>query len=293
MLGQYLITFREVFEAALITSIMIAFLVKTNNEHLKKQIWIGVGISVIASIITGLFIFLLFDGLSQAGEKLFEALAAFVAVALLTWMILWMITKGTRIQNEIEEKIDHQLIKGPSWGLIGLTVIFVFREGFETVIFLTPFSLDSPLETFAGLILGVISALILSILIYRFGMNISIKKFFTFTSIILILLAAGLLGYGVHELFEYFEVIGIHTGWIGTTAFDLGIQKGSVFHHKGIIGSIFGVMFGYSVKMEWGRIIFHSLYLLTTLPLFYIIRNRMIIRIRNNSVKKMKKEIAH
>jgi high-affinity iron transporter len=104
-------------------------------------------------------------------------------------------------------------------------------------------------------------------------MKINIRKFFYFTSILLLLLAGGLAGYGIHEMIEY-------TGpdpwsWFAEYAYDLKIPKDHPFHHKGIIGSIFAVMFGYTVKAEWARVLVHLFYLAAALPsVFWIYRRK-------------------
>ncbi len=81
------------------------------------------------------------------------------------------------------------------------------------------------------------------------------------------LLAGGLAGYGVHELVEYSGDIGVELGWLGEHAYALDIPENSLFHHKGAVGAIFAVMFGYTVKAEWARVIVHFTYLAIALPL--------------------------
>lgn len=98
-------------------------------------------------------------------------------------------------------------------------------------------------------------------------MKINIRKFFYFTSIVLILLAGGLAGYGVHELIEYAEDYEINTGWLGESAYILNIPKDSPLLHKGVIGSVFAVMFGYTIKAEWARVIVYFAYLAIMLSL--------------------------
>lgn len=102
-------------------------------------------------------------------------------------------------------------------------------------------------------------------------MKINLRKFFYFSSLLLILLAAGLLGYGLHELIEYQEEIGNEVGWLGESAYNLNIAKDSIWHNKGIVGSVFAVMFGYTVKAEWLRVIAHVVYLAIALPLIILI----------------------
>jgi high-affinity iron transporter len=265
-----LITFREAFEAILIVSIILIYLGRTGRARFERYIWIGIIIAVVLSLIIGAIVWVLYKDLSETTLKLFEGIAALVAVVVLTSMILWMAIKSGSIKEEIRTKVEGVVEKGTVIGFIGLAFVVVFREGFETVLFLTPFSASDPGGTALGIVLGIISALVLSFLIFMTGKKIEIRKFFYFTSILLILLAAGLLGYAVHELIEYNEALGQDVGWFGSTA-----------HHKNAVGSIFAVMFGYSVKMEWGRIIAHMAFLVTFLPLtllIYINPEHMVIK---------------
>ncbi len=267
MIGQYLITFREVLEAALITSIIAAYFLRTNRYHLMRHVWLGIGIAVLTSISIAVIVSIFYGGLSEAGAKLFEGVAALIAVAVLTTMIIWMAIKGKNIREDIDEDLSQTVKKGTALGLVGFSFIVVFREAFETVLFLIPFGASDPAGTIAGAVLGLISALIISLLIFRVGVKIDLGKFFFFTSILLILLAAGLFGYGVHEIISYQKATGTEIGWLGQYAYELDISKDSIWYHKGALGSIFAVMFGYSVKMEWARIIVHIAYLLIFLPL--------------------------
>jgi high-affinity iron transporter len=275
MLGQYLITFREVLEAALIISIILAYLRMSGKHSLSRYVWLGAAGATSISIIMGILIWIMYGELSESSMKLFEGVAALIAVGVLTSMILWMAIKSEDIQNEIEVKVDTAINEGTKLSVFSLSFILVFREGFETVLFLIPFSTDDPSGTLVGATFGIISSLIIAFGIFKIGIGFDMKRFFYFSSLLLIFLAAGLAGYGVHELLEYREAVGSNSGWIGSLAFNLDISKGSAFHHKGSIGSVFAVMFGYSVKMEWGRLIVHSLYLIAFLPITMWIYKRM------------------
>jgi high-affinity iron transporter len=265
MIGQYLITFREAFEAALIIIIVLAYLKRTNKVHYSKYIWLGVIIALSVSLVLGILIWLLYGGISDSAKKLFEGLAALIAVIVLTTMILWMATKGKKIKGEVENRLDSITSGGIVLGLVLFSFIAVFREGLETVLFLTPFLVEDASATVLGAILGIITSLTISYLIFAFGMKINLRRFFYLTSILLVLLAAGLIGYGVHELIEYGG--GAQLGWFGEYAYNINIPSDHILHHKGAIGSIFAVMFGYTVKAEWGRVIIHLAYLSIFLPL--------------------------
>lgn len=268
MLGSYLITFREVLEAALVTAIILAYLARTGRQAFKKYVWYGVYAASAVSLALGLAVWLVYGTISKASQVLFEGVAALVAVAVLSSMIYWMATRGRVLKEEIEEKVKTITIKqGVAVGLALFSFIVVVREGIETVLFLTPFLLQNAPSTLLGFGTGLASSLLLSYAIFKVGTTINLRQFFYFTSILLILLAGGLAGYGVHELLDYAKLVKMDTGWLGSAAYSLNIPAESIWHHKGVVGSIFNVMFGYTVKAEWARVIVHLLYLAIALPL--------------------------
>jgi len=267
MLGQYLITFREALEAALITAIILSYFARSGRHSLSQYVWYGIFLALAASLSLGTFIWFVYGVLPEASQMLFEGTAAFVAVAVLSSMICWMAVKGRNIKKEMEKRIEAITSQGTIIGLVSLGFIVVFREGFETMLFLTPFLLDDAIATLIGMSFGIFTAIILAYGIFVVGMKINLQRFFYFTSILLILLAGGLAGYGVHEFLEYYEKTGFEVGWLAEPAYTLNIPTNSPFHHKGIIGSIFAVMFGYTVSAEWARVIVHVSYLVIALPL--------------------------
>ena len=215
-----------------------------------------------------------YGNLSEASQVLFEGLAALLAVGVLTSMIYWMAVKGRHIKKEVERRIEIAAAGGAILAVAGLTFILVFREGLETVLFVTPFLVIDVAATLAGVAAGLAFALGLAYAIFSVGVKLDLRKFFYFTSILLVLLAAGLLGYGIHELIEYGELQGVAFGWWGQRAYDLatyGISANSLFGHKGAVGSIAAVMLGYSVSPEWARIIAQAAYLAVALPLVIIV----------------------
>lgn len=264
MLGQYLIAFREVLEATLIVSIVLAYLTRTDRGNLSRFIWLGVVSASVTSVILGLSIWLVYGLLSKPVQALFEGVAALIAVAVLSSMIFWMATKGRDLRADVERRVEAIATRRAALGLASFAFIAVFREGLETVLFLTPFLVTDTIGTAAGLSLGILTSLAFAYAVFRVGMKIDIRRFFYFTSILLILLAGGLAGYGMHELVEYTG--SASWGRLGQTAYDLNIPSDSPLHHKGIVGSIFVVIFGYTIKAEWARVIVHLLYLAVALP---------------------------
>jgi len=265
MLGQYLITFREVLEAAPITSIVLAYLARTGRRPLSRYVWYGVFSATVVSVVFGAFIWLVYGTLPKSIQALFEGIAALIAVVVLSSMIYWMATKGKVLKAEVERRVEAIVTRGAIFGLVSFAFIAVFREGLETVLFLTPFLVTDTIATVAGLFLGTLTSLALVYGIFVVGKKINIRRFFYFTSILLVLLAGGLVGYGVHELIEYTGPT--PWGWLGQKAYNLNIPSDNPLHHKGVVGSIFAVMFGYTTSAEWARVIVHLSYLAIALPL--------------------------
>ncbi len=265
LLGQFLLAFREALEAALITAIILAYLKRTGRSFLSKHVWYGVYGAVGASAVTGIFVWYLYGSLAGSMKALFEGVAALLAVLVLSSMIYWMARKGKELRVEVEKRVKDIVTRGTTLALASFSFIVTFREGFETVLFLTPFLVDDAAGTFVGAFLGVVGSVILAYGVFVAGMKINIRKFFYFTSILLVLLAGGLAGYGVHELVEYTG--SASWGWLGQPAYSLAISSESAFHHKGVVGSVFAVMFGYTVEAEWARLLVHLAYLAIAVPL--------------------------
>lgn len=256
-----LITFREALEAALIVGILTAYIRKIERQDLNKYILIGVIAAVIISIIMGWLTIYVYGGLSGVYEKLFEGLASILATIVLTFMIFWMARNARRIHGDLEEKIQTNISRGYVYGISLLAFVAVAREGLETVLFLTAYSIQNFSSTLVGLIIGVSLVIGISFLMMKGIYKLDLQKFFKYTSIILIVFGAGLLGYGTHELIEAAEVSGIDIGPLASTAFDINpIDSENLFHENGVIGSIMKALVGYDGNPEWLRVIVYISY---------------------------------
>jgi|Deesub1362A_J573_1020465.scaffolds.fasta_scaffold00158_20 high-affinity iron transporter len=263
MIGQLVITFREALEALLLVTILIAYLKKTGREQFVKSAIYGVLAALVVGAVIAASVMVIYGGLGEGNKELFEGVASLLAVAVLTYMVYWMAIKGREIRKDVEKRVESS--RG-SLAIAAASFVFVVREVIETILFLIPFAARDAVGTAVGAVSGVIMALVLSYGISAAGMSFDLRRFFYYSSILLILIAGGLAGYGVHELIEYAEEKDIELGWLASPAYDLGIDKSSPFHHKGIVGSIFAVLFGYTVKAEWLRLIVHALYLAIAIP---------------------------
>ena len=159
-------------------------------------------------------------------------------MAVLTYMIFWMTKHSKNIRVELQEKIDVAVSKGELYSIASLAFVAVFREGLETVLFLTTTFFQDATGTIIGAIVGAAIVLVLAVLLMRGTYQLDIKKFFGYTSIILIVFSAGLAGYGVHELIEAGENLGYDFGVLGEKPFNINPPVNPdgtypVLHEKG------------------------------------------------------------
>lgn len=262
---SFLITFREAFEAALIVVIIVAYLRKSGKQGLIKYSLFGTVAAIGASLLFGVAIFLAYGELPELGEQLFEGLAALTATFVLTYMIFWMTKRAQTIRSELEQRVELAVSRGQFFGIVSLVFVAVFREGLETVLFLTTQLTTDAAGTIAGLVLASFVILALAWILMKGIYRLGISRFFQVTSVLLIIFAAGLIGLGVHELIEAGETAGIQIGILGQPAFNINPPLNPdgtypLLHEKGAVGSIFTALVGYTGSPEWLRIIVYIAY---------------------------------
>ena len=280
VLPEFLIMLREGFEAALLVSIVIAYLKRINRQYFIKYVWYGVYLAVVLSVVIGTMTWVLYGALKGAAKLLFEGIAAWLAVVVLSSVIVWMARKGSTLRQEIEHRVEVVSSKGAIFGLTAFAFTMVFREGIESILFLTPFIVRNPFTSSLSSFLGAVIAVVIAYTVFFLGMKLSLKKFFYTTSILLIFIASGLAGYGTHEFIEYAEEININLGWFAETAYTLPISEENLLHQNNVIGSILSVLFGYTIKAETGRLLLQMTYLTIAIPL--VIKTYRKIDTKNN-----------
>ena len=202
-MGAALLTTREGLEASLIVGIVLAYLAKTGNRSSFRVIWAGTAAAVALSILMGAGLFFTVGELSGRSEQIFEGVAMFSAVAVLTWMIFWMRKQAANIKKELEAKLAGALAAGSAVGLASVVFFAVLREGWETALFLFALSESStPLSTGIGAVAGLVVSISLGVALYMGSRRLNLRQFFTVTGLLLIVFAAGLLAHGVHEFQE-------------------------------------------------------------------------------------------
>lgn len=241
----FILAFREGLEAFLIIGILLKFLDKTNHSMLKKNIWQGAFAGVFVSLFLGLILrgISFFIGGIDAVAKLWESIASFIAVVLITTFIIWMINHGSMIKQHLENKAALNL---SNKGMFLIALIMVAREGAEIAIF-----------QFAGkystlpIFLGIALSIGLVILIHYSLVKIKLQTIFTITLAYLILQAGFLIGYSIHEGLSASKELGLigESNLIFTKAFDLSATN--LYHKEGIIGIPLYIAFGWYSKPEW------------------------------------------
>ncbi len=221
-----LIGLREGLEAALVVVILVAFLVKTQRRWALRYVWSGVAIAVLLSVGIGAVLTFGTRQLSFEQHELIGGSASILAVAFVTGMVFWMRTAARTISGQLRGKLDRALDIGPlAVALVGF--LGVGREGLETAIFFyatTQAAGQGTSQPLVGFVVGLLAAVVLGVLIYKGAVRIDLGAFFRWTGILLVIVAAGILGYGLHDLQE-----GAFLPGLNTLAFDVSqvIDPGS------------------------------------------------------------------
>lgn len=245
MLSNYLIGLREGLEAALIVSILASYLVRTNRRDAFKFIWLGVAAALAVSVAIGALLTFTEQQLLEQihAEELFAGTMSFLAVVLVTYMIMWMRKAGSRMANELNGKLETALAAGVAT-IVLTSFAAVAREGIETTFFFFA-AVKAAGETtgpIIGFALGITSAIIMGYLIYRRSIKVNLKKFFTITGYFLIVVAAGVLSYGIHE----FQEIGLLPG-----DSSLAFNVSQTINEEGWLGAIASGLFNFDPDTTW------------------------------------------
>ncbi len=264
MLANYLIGLREGLEASLVVVILIAYLVKSDRRALLPRIWAGVTLAVVVSLAFGALLTYGPRRLTFEAQELIGGTLSIVAVAFVTWMVFWMARHARGLSGELRGRIDTAA-EGGAFSLALVALLAVGREGLETALFLwaatqaatgTNGSTTTPL---LGALLGLLTAVVMGYLFYRGVLRINLSRFFAWTGGILIVVAAGVLGYGVHDLQEARVLPGL-----GNLAFDVS----STIEPTSVLGTLLKGIFNFSPTTTWLEAAAWTLYLFATMFFF-------------------------
>ena len=201
-----IIGLREGIEAALIIGILVAYLTKIGQAPLRRYVYLGTAVAIAASLVIGGVLFAASFQLTGTAEQLFEGFATLLAVIVLTSMVFWMFLAAKDIRKQFERKVELLVDRRQVLGLATLAFIAVFREGVETVLFTAGQSATtSTADAVLGVTGGLLVAAVIGFGIFLMSWRVNLKRFFQATSVFLIVIAAGLFMFSVHELQEAYH----------------------------------------------------------------------------------------
>jgi high-affinity iron transporter len=264
MLAPFLIVLREGIEAALIVGIVASYLRQTGAGHLLPFVVIGTMLAVGLSLFTGAAILALNTEFPQKTQELFEAIIGFIAVGMLTWMVFWMRTAALTLSQRLKHQIGHAVAapSGAGWMLVSLSFFAVAREGLETVFF--------PAAALGGLLLSIM----IGMAIFRFGVRIQLQSFFRWTSLFILVVAAGLLANALRSLHE----AGLWN-WLQATAFNWSVALPS----SSALGTVLSGLIGYYEAPTIGEFGVWALYLIVTLSIYFGISPKFVAKAKVSS----------
>jgi high-affinity iron transporter len=231
--ASYLIGLREGLEATLVVSILVAFLVKSDRRDRLPLVWAGVAAAVGLSVAFGALLTFTAAHLASQQHELFDAIASLAATVFVTFMIFWMRTAARRMSSHLREKLTEALQFGAS-AVVVVAFLSVAREGLETALlwFAAVQGATTSASPLIGISLGLLTSVALGWGLYKSALRINLTTFFTWTGLMLILVAAGIFKYGVHDLQES----GILPG-LAVHAFDIsGVLDPSAWYSMVISG---------------------------------------------------------
>lgn len=267
MLAPFLIMLREGLEAALIVEIIAGYLRQTGRGAWLPAVWIGIFLAAAFALFAGAALQLLSAGFPQKAQELFEAVIGLIAVAVLTGMVFWMRRAARSIKRELHHSIDEAFKdgsgedgSGAAWGLIGMVFLATAREGLESVFFLLAiFQQSRGAAAPVGALLGLLVAIVAGWALYRGALRIDLRRFFRWTGIFIIFVAAGLLAGALKALHE----AGLWNGLQGVV-YDVS----DLLPETGVLGTVLSGLLGYREAPTLGEVLVYVLFLAVTLFFF-------------------------
>lgn len=257
-----IVSLREGIEVALVVAIMLSYIRKSGRYDLKRFVLGGAALALVSSVGVGLVMGLVWGILEGPILATFEGIVVLIAALLLTTMIVWMWKSGRNISSEIEASVERRSLSQSGIGVALLSFSLVMREGVELVLFSMALLIQDGLQVYIGVALGLTMAIILGIGIYQGSLRISLGTFFRWTSAFLILVAAGMVAYGIHELQEAgllligpLEVWNINPPLLPDGSYPL-------LHDNGLIGGLAKAIFGYNGNPSFLEVTGYVLYLI-------------------------------
>ena len=300
----FVITLREGVEAALVVGIVLAYLNKANRRNLRGWVWSGVGVGLAASgMLGGLFGWIV----QQAGsagaavEQFLEAGFSILAIACLSWMLIWMTRHAKVLKQDVESSLGAALKHDAQagWGIFSLVFFAVIREGFETVLFIAGKFQQGLIPTI-GALGGIATAVAISVLLFKWGIRLNIRKFFMVMGVLLLLIVSGLvvtaLGHidtamsalsqvdrksaSICFFYERFAQPQNRDCVLGSMVWNLS----KVLPADRLPGSILSALFGYTDRLYVVQAVAYSVFLITVGGIYFqSFSNRTLLPFRQSN----------
>ena len=262
MLIAFLIMLREGIEAALIVGIVAGFLKQSGHSRLMPKVWLGVALAALMCLGIGYGIHSATGEIPQKEQEFVVGVIGLVAVALLTYMILWMKKAARSMKQQLQDSVQTALNRGngQGWALVGMAFLAVAREGLESVFFLLAVFQQSPTWSMpVGAVLGLLAAVVIGALIYQGGMRLNLTKFFRWTGAFLIVVAAGLVAGSLRAL---------HEAGVWNHLQEVVFDSSKYLHEDSPLGVLLGGFFGYTDHPTQGEVLAWLLYLVPVMIWF-------------------------
>jgi high-affinity iron transporter len=285
VLATFLIGLREGLEAALVVGILVAYISRLGRRDVLPKLWTGVALAVVLSLAIGAVLTFGAYSLTFEAQEIIGGTLSIVAVAMVTWMIFWMQRAGRTLQRTLEGEVDRALAHGTLWGLVVIGFVSVAREGIETTLLLWSMVQsfgDAPLALL-GALLGILAAAVVGALLARGMLRLNLRVFFTWTGALLIIVAAGVLAYGIHDLQEAgvlpgpFTVLApvdpvTGTVAVGAGAFPFGwaFDASAAIAPGSPLAAILQATVGFTPQMSWLQVIAWTLYVVIVTAVFVV-----------------------
>jgi high-affinity iron transporter len=290
-LPTFVITLREGVEAALVVGIVMALLKKAKATRLNPWVYAGVGVGIVISALIGVLFSVLIQVLGTINpqytsvvEPLLEATFSVLAIAMLSWMLIWMTKQARFMKAQVEGAVTDALKSNSNagWGIFSLILIAVVREGFETVLFIAA-NFQQGLIPSLGAIAGVAVAALIGVLLFKWGVKINIRQFFQVMGVLLVLIVGGLVVSALHNFdevvanlalsnraseslcFYYERFTKIHSCILGPMVWNTA----NILPDEKFPGIVLKALFGYRQHLYLVQAVGYVLFLLTVGGLYF------------------------
>lgn len=253
MFATFIVVFREALEASLILGIILTLLARLGAKRYFSHVIFSALVAVALSLAVGAWLSSLAESRQEKIQQIIEGTISLVACAVLTYMFFWMEKQARLIKSELEQKVETALSARDGAAMISLSFFAVFREGAETVLFLKAVAIQSGgTASWIGGLSGIGLAAFLASFLFIGGKRVPLRTLFRGTGFLILLMAAGLLAYGIHELEE--------VGWV-PPVIDPVWNINSILNEKEGLGSFLKALFGYNGNPSLTEVLSYWTYL--------------------------------